>query len=254
MSADLRVCLCCSTSALPGPEPARKGKAAGLRCHPNFSKVFPSSAAPQGITQSLTGCLTPGGEGTAFGLCVWLISAPVNGSGPTSGSAAVHRHLCATKARLGPSLAKGSEPTQVTGCHCTWGPDLPPQPTASPCSLPASAGSGRGLKGVLARWAAACQICHKDGAHQLGSTAQLHPRAPFPTHGEGPCARRKGREPSARSCNRHGVMLGTARAPPVPQPSAATALPAHGCRRSHVQASSVRSLPRSPPDFGCSNT
>lgn len=50
-----------------------------MLCHPNFSKMFPSSAPLQGITQSLSGCLMTGGDEMAFGLCVQLIFVMVNG-------------------------------------------------------------------------------------------------------------------------------------------------------------------------------
>lgn len=180
------VCICSAWSRA-----GKRGEGCGLRCHPNFSKVFPSSAPLQGITQSLTGCLMPGGEGMAFGLCVLLVLAAVSGPGLTNGCA-VHGHLC-DKSRAGPQQRRGERanvshilPPRVRSQPATSAHRLSPQPS---CFW----GSRRGLKDVFPRWATSYQIGTKMGHI---SSVLLRSCIPEPLSlpaAWGLCARQKGR-------------------------------------------------------------
>ena len=172
------VCICSAWSRA-----GKRGEGCGLRCHPNFSKVFPSSAPLQGITQSLTGCLMPGGEGMAFGLCVLLVLAAVSGPGLTSGCA-VRGHLC-DKSRAGPQQRRGERanvshilPVRVRSQPATSAHRLSPQPS---CFW----GEQEGTKGCVSQVGHILPDWHEDGAHQLSFAAQLHPQAPFPTRSVG---------------------------------------------------------------------
>ncbi|XP_042658525.1 uncharacterized protein LOC122154391 [Tyto alba] len=109
-------------------------------------------SAAEGIIQSLAGCITPGGEEMAFGLCVWLIWVPVDGPGLTDGSAV--RSRLGDKSRAGPQQRRGgSEPTETAHSHRSRGPNPPPRPVARPV-LPHRP---------------------KDGARQLSAAAQPLP-------------------------------------------------------------------------------
>lgn len=153
--------------------------------------MCPSSAPLQGITQSLTGCLMPSREGMAFGLCVRLILAPVNGPRLTNGSA-VRRRLC-DKSQAGPQQRQGERanvshilPPHERSRPATSAPGSSPQPACFWEEQEGTKGCVSPMGHILPDW-------HKDGVHQLSFAAQLHPRGPFPTRSVGLCARQKGR-------------------------------------------------------------